>query len=95
MLAEGEIFDGSVKDFKKPWASTALMFVAMVMCLPIAWIARLVETHKKKQNNDESKPLLGGGKKDGVCSASVFVAAADTLLTKFASLCSAAAFASW
>ena len=27
---EGETFDGSIKNFKKPWASTALMFVAMV-----------------------------------------------------------------
>ncbi|CAK0780911.1 hypothetical protein CVIRNUC_005219 [Coccomyxa viridis] len=61
---EGETFDGSVKDFKKPWASTALMFVAMVMCLPIAWIARLVETHKKKKSSDEQKPLLGKGDGD-------------------------------
>ncbi len=37
------------------------MFVAMVMCLPIAWIARLVETHKKKKSSDEQKPLLGKG----------------------------------
>ena len=37
------------------------MFVAMVMCLPIAWIARLVETHKKKKSSDEEKPLLGKG----------------------------------
>ncbi|CAL5221472.1 g3669 [Coccomyxa viridis] len=60
---EGETFDGSIKSFKKPWASTALMFVAMVMCLPIAWIARLVEMEKKKKSSDESKPLIG--KSDG------------------------------
>lgn len=33
------------------------------MCLPIAWIARLVEMEKKKKSSDESKPLLG--KSDG------------------------------
>lgn len=39
------------------------MFLAMVMCLPIAWVARLVEEHKKKKTSEEKKPLLGN--KDG------------------------------
>ena len=52
-------------------ASTALMFVAMVMCLPIAWIARLVETHKKRKSSDEQKPLLGKGNGGESCSLHV------------------------
>ena len=56
---EGEDLSGHVKFFKKPWASTALMFVAMVMCLPIAWVASLVESRlKKSAASSEHKPLL-------------------------------------
>ena len=47
------------------------MFVAMVMCLPIAWIARLVEWHEKKQSSDEQKPLLGKGNGGESCSLRV------------------------
>ena len=57
---EGEDLSGHTKYFKKPWASTALMFVAMVMCLPIAWIAAAIESHRKKSAaSSERKPLLG------------------------------------
>jgi hypothetical protein len=35
------------------------MFLAMVMCLPVAWIAKLVEEQKKKKTSEEKKPLLG------------------------------------
>ncbi|EIE22282.1 hypothetical protein COCSUDRAFT_42626 [Coccomyxa subellipsoidea C-169] len=56
---EGEDLSGHVKFFKKPWASTALMFVAMVMCLPIAWGASLIESRRKKSAaSSEHKPLL-------------------------------------
>jgi len=45
------------------------MFVAMMMCLPIAWVARLVEmAEKKKKGPDEKKPLLGGGDSKGGAS---------------------------
>lgn len=51
---------GHPKYFKKPWASTALMFVAMVLCLPIAWIAAAIEAHRKESAaSSERKPLLG------------------------------------
>lgn len=64
---EGEDLSGHVKFFKKPWASTALMFVAMVMCLPIAWVASLVESRQKKSAvSSEHKPLLSD---DGETSA--------------------------
>ena len=62
-FTEGETFNHHIKKFEKPWASTALMFLAMVMCLPIAWVARLVEERKKKKTSEEKKPLLGN--KDG------------------------------
>ncbi|BDA43255.1 Solute carrier family 35 member F6 [Coccomyxa sp. Obi] len=56
---EGEDMSGHPKYFKKPWASTALMFLAMVMCLPIAWIAAAIESRRKKSAASERKPLLG------------------------------------
>ncbi|CAL8468753.1 g8293 [Coccomyxa elongata] len=63
---EGEDLNGHTKYFKKPWASTALMFLAMVMCLPIAWIAAAIESHRRKSAaSSERKPLLG---EEGVTS---------------------------
>lgn len=57
---EGEDFDGNVKYFKKPWASTALMFFAMVFCLPIAWIASAIERRRKRgvARDGKHEPLL-------------------------------------
>ena len=57
---QGEDFDGHAKYFKKPWASTALMFFAMVFCLPIAWIASAVERSRKRRaaGSGEHEPLL-------------------------------------
>ncbi len=77
---EGEDLDGNTKYFKKPWASTALMFLAMVMCLPIAWIAAAIESRRKKSAaSSERKPLLGEegetsteeGKRHSSCSIKV------------------------
>jgi hypothetical protein len=57
---EGVSSDGHKKFFKKPWASTALMFFAMVLCLPIAWIASFIESRQKKAaaTNREKEPLI-------------------------------------
>ena len=57
---EGEDFDGHAKYFKKPWASTALMFFAMAFCLPIAWIASAIERQRKRAIAGDGKhePLL-------------------------------------
>ena len=67
---EGEDFDGKAKYFKKPWASTALMFFAMVFCLPIAWIASAIERRRKKAvaSDGKNEPLLHqeGEQSDGV-----------------------------
>lgn len=52
---EGEDLNGHDKFFKKPWASTALMFFAMILCLPISWVAKC----KAASTGDERKPLLG------------------------------------
>lgn len=46
---------GTVKPFEKPWLQTALMFVAMALCLPIAWI----QTHWAATRNRRNKHAHG------------------------------------
>jgi hypothetical protein len=44
---------GTAKPFEKPWLQTALMFVAMALCLPIAWIQQKWQArHQQHQHND-------------------------------------------
>ena len=38
---------GTVKPFEKPWLQTALMFLAMALCLPISWVQTRWQKRKK------------------------------------------------
>lgn len=45
---------GTVKPFEKPWLQTALMFVAMALCLPIAWVQdRWSAARRRKQQQQQ------------------------------------------
>lgn len=44
---------GNVKKFEKPWLQTALMFIAMALCLPIAWIQQKWENKHHKQQQQQ------------------------------------------
>ena len=72
---QGQDFDGHAKFFKKPWASTALMFVAMVFCLPIAWIGTAIEARMKKRaaGSSEHEPLLNGDENNKGSGASLML----------------------
>lgn len=48
--------DGTEKYFHKPWAMTAVMFIGMTFCLPLAYIKR----GEKREGGDAEEPLLGG-----------------------------------
>ena len=51
--------DGKMKPFEKPWACTAMMFVGMTFCLPIAYWVDARKKAKKDAGEDASSPLLG------------------------------------
>ena len=51
--------DGKLKPFEKPWACTAMMFVGMTFCLPLAYWVDARKAAKKEAGEDASSPLLG------------------------------------
>lgn len=48
--------NGTVKPFEKPWLVTALMFLAMAMCLPVAWIQQRWESAQLKEPQQRVQP---------------------------------------
>ncbi|WIA18798.1 hypothetical protein OEZ85_003481 [Tetradesmus obliquus] len=48
---QGQDCSGDTKPFQKPWLQTALMFVAMALCLPIGWGMEAWQQRKKKAGN--------------------------------------------
>eukprot|EP00877_Chromochloris_zofingiensis_P014883 jgi/Chrzof1/9649/Cz04g10280.t1 len=56
---KGEGIDGSDKLFRKPWATTTLMFMSMVLCLPISFILeRRKKANIQRTVSDHQEPLL-------------------------------------
>ncbi|KAK9843952.1 hypothetical protein WJX81_000335 [Elliptochloris bilobata] len=57
---EGKDLNGHTKLFRKPWATTSLMFLAMAFCLPIgaAVRARKRRQQRRAAEHDSSTPLL-------------------------------------
>jgi hypothetical protein len=58
---QGESAEGDVRYFRKPWLTTSLMFVAMSVCLPIAWVVDwyMKRHHPVQHTLDEGhQPLL-------------------------------------
>jgi drug/metabolite transporter (DMT)-like permease len=56
----GEDKQGNGKYFRKPWASTAVMFVGMSFCLPIQALTDLSQRkqQQRRQQEDGTEPLL-------------------------------------
>lgn len=51
----GRGLDGGIKTFEKPWASTALMFLGMALCLPLSLLlSAITKKRKKKQTFSEA-----------------------------------------
>lgn len=49
-MSQGPGLDGQIKHFEKPWASTALMFIAMALCLPAAALVRRMRSWLRRMD---------------------------------------------
>lgn len=49
----GKTQSGAEKLFRKPWASTAIMFLGMSLCLPLGWLLERFEAHRQAKKEAE------------------------------------------
>ena len=80
-MLQGPDLNEQPKHFEKPWASTAIMFVAMALCLPAAALVRRLRSLLRRMDaaaagSELREPLLaqrsGGSTPSSAASSTVF-----------------------